>query len=112
VKKLTDDAECPPHIWHAHEINDLMNNKAGSCDLNDEDIVDDALELSDDEDSKKLLAQRLALALTKEAVKTEKPGRPIACCLPMDHLPTTASHSRQRNMSQDLLANLSDVSDL
>ena len=39
--KPTGDVECPPHIEHAHKIEDTMNNKAGSHDLDNEDIVDD-----------------------------------------------------------------------
>ncbi|KAG1903317.1 uncharacterized protein F5891DRAFT_923479, partial [Suillus fuscotomentosus] len=38
--KPTGDAECPPHIERAHEIDDHMNKKAGTQDLNDDEFAD------------------------------------------------------------------------
>ncbi|KAG1899162.1 uncharacterized protein F5891DRAFT_914838, partial [Suillus fuscotomentosus] len=38
--KPTGDAECPPYIECAHEINDCMNEKAGTWDLDDDEFAD------------------------------------------------------------------------
>ncbi|KAH7930087.1 hypothetical protein BV22DRAFT_1125242 [Leucogyrophana mollusca] len=38
--KPTGDAECPPHIDRAHQIEDWINEKAGARDLDDDDIID------------------------------------------------------------------------
>lgn len=38
--KPTGDAECPPHVERAHNIETLMNEKASTRDLDDSEIVD------------------------------------------------------------------------
>jgi hypothetical protein len=51
--KPTGDAEVPPHVECAHAINDLMNEKAGSHDLDDQDIIDadpEVIEVSESEE--------------------------------------------------------------
>jgi hypothetical protein len=71
TSKPTGDAECPPHVQRAHEIEKLMNEKAGSRDLDNGDIVDasDAIIVtSDDEDNKPVDTK----------VKVEKTQGPIA----------------------------------
>ncbi|EIW77799.1 hypothetical protein CONPUDRAFT_156983 [Coniophora puteana RWD-64-598 SS2] len=50
IRKPTGSAECPPHVEAAQEIEDLINEKAGTRDLNDDEIVDIA-DASDDENS-------------------------------------------------------------
>ncbi|KAG1789266.1 uncharacterized protein HD556DRAFT_1447115 [Suillus plorans] len=40
--KPTEDAECPPYI------DSLINEKAGTCDLNDKELADEVVEISDD----------------------------------------------------------------
>ncbi|KAK2461365.1 hypothetical protein APHAL10511_006589, partial [Amanita phalloides] len=40
TSKPTRDAECPPHVERAHEINELMNQKVGSRNLDNEEILD------------------------------------------------------------------------
>ena len=52
--KPTGDGECPSYIERAHEIEYLMNDKAGSRDLDDEEIVDtpeEAILVSSDDES-------------------------------------------------------------
>ncbi|KAJ3525542.1 hypothetical protein NM688_g8387 [Phlebia brevispora] len=51
--KPTGSGECPPNIERAHQIEDMINNKIGSRELDDEDIVDDVErtpQASDEED--------------------------------------------------------------
>jgi hypothetical protein len=101
TSKPTGDAECPPHVQRAHEIEKLMNEKAGSHDLDDVDIVDvsDAIIItSDDEDNKPVDIK----------VKVEKTRGPIAQRPPTDHVTT---RNTARNTSQNLLATISNVLD-
>lgn len=49
--KPTGDAECPPHIERAHQIDSNINERAGTRDLDDEDIADKVLVISDKEDN-------------------------------------------------------------
>ncbi|KAK2459528.1 hypothetical protein APHAL10511_008470, partial [Amanita phalloides] len=52
TSKPTGDAECPPHVECAHEINELMNQKVGSRDLDDEEILDnDTISIPSDEEN-------------------------------------------------------------
>ncbi|KAG2138461.1 hypothetical protein DEU56DRAFT_944770 [Suillus clintonianus] len=48
--KPTGDAECPPYIDRAHYIDTLINEKAGTRDLDDEELADEVVEISDDDD--------------------------------------------------------------
>ncbi|KAJ7092376.1 hypothetical protein B0H15DRAFT_777358 [Mycena belliarum] len=50
VKKPTGDAVCPPEIKRAHQIEELMNQRAGTRDLNDSDFDDDAKNASSDDE--------------------------------------------------------------
>lgn len=54
MTKPTGDAECPPYVDRAHYVESLINEKVGTRDLDDDDIVvNDAIDLcSDDESSK------------------------------------------------------------
>jgi hypothetical protein len=84
-----------------------MNEKAGSCDLDDDEIVDAELEVIELSDDEKLVNRKAA----KVVIKTEKSGtgpvarRPASDCIHVD-----STHSRARN-SHDLLANISQVLD-
>lgn len=49
--KPTGDAECPPHVERAHQIEWLMNEKAGTRDLDDSEIIDLAGDINDDDDA-------------------------------------------------------------
>jgi hypothetical protein len=51
--KPTGDAECPPHIDRAHYIDSLINEKAGTRDLDDEELADEVVEISDDDNDAK-----------------------------------------------------------
>ncbi|KAG2069823.1 hypothetical protein BDR04DRAFT_1156147 [Suillus decipiens] len=48
--KPTGNAECPPHIECAHEINFCMNEKAGTWDCNDNEFADEVINIGSDED--------------------------------------------------------------
>ena len=83
-----------------------MNEKAGSRDLDDVEIVDaeqpEVIEVSDCEEKK----------VISKIVKTEKSGiGPIARRPAADRIHTHSTRSRTRNNSQDLLTNISQVLD-
>lgn len=40
--KPTGSADCPPNVERAHQIDDLINEKLGTRELDDDDIADDA----------------------------------------------------------------------
>jgi hypothetical protein len=80
TSKPTGDRECPLHVEHAHQINELMNQKAGSCDLDDDEIVDyDVISIVDDLDENTLPPK-----VKKTAIKIEHGVQPVACHF-MDH---------------------------
>jgi hypothetical protein len=93
-------------------IDDLMNEKAGSRDLDDAEIVDaepEVIELSDCEEKP---VNRKAVNL--KVVKTEKSASgtgPVARRPAADRIHTDSTRSRARNDSQNLLANISKVLD-
>lgn len=66
IAKPTGDAEVPPHVERAHGIDNLMNKKAGSHDLDDKDIINantEVIELSEsgeekDMDDKKVVEKK------------------------------------------------------
>lgn len=101
TSKPTGDAECPPHVQRAHEIEKLMNEKAGSRDLDDGDIVDasDAIVITSDEEDDKHVDMK---------VKVEKTRGPIARRPPADRI---ATRNTARNTSHNLLATISNVLD-
>ena len=86
-----------------------MNEKAGSRDLDDDEIVDaepEVIELSDCDEE---LVDRKA---EKVVVKVEKSGTgPVARRPAADRIHAVSTCSRARNNSQDLLANISQVLD-
>ncbi|KAG2029932.1 hypothetical protein BDR03DRAFT_1096175 [Suillus americanus] len=51
MTKPMGDAECPPYIDRAHYIDTLINNKAGTRDLDDEELADEVVEISGDDDN-------------------------------------------------------------
>lgn len=85
-----------------------MNEKAGSRDLDDAEIIDaepDVIELSD-------CGEKPANKKAVKVVKTEKSGTgPVARRPTADRIHTESTRSRARNNSQDLLANISQVLD-
>ena len=89
-----------------------MNEKAGSRDLDDADIIDvdndgDAFILSDDEAVKKSESVPVSKAVS---VKSEKGVGPIARHPPANRV-ATRPKSNTQNASQELLANLSKALD-
>ncbi|EDR02255.1 uncharacterized protein LACBIDRAFT_332618 [Laccaria bicolor S238N-H82] len=87
--KPTGDAECPPHIERAHFIEDQINEKAGTRELDDVDIVDayeDPIEISH--------SIGYLLVMTKTKMKTF-------------HLELLLSHNL--NDAQDLLSTISSA---
>ena len=101
----------PPHIERAHAIDDLMNEKAGSRDLDDEDIVDadpEVIELSESEEKDMTSCKDDK----KVVVKVEKAQTgPLARHLGTDRISAASSCTRSRNNGQSLLANISQVLD-
>ena len=81
-----------------------MNEKAGSHDLDDNEIVDAELEVIEFSDSEEK-------PVNKKVVKTEKSGTtgPVARRPAADHIHADSTSSRTCNSSQDLLANISQV---
>ncbi|KAF8871901.1 hypothetical protein CPB84DRAFT_1753811 [Gymnopilus junonius] len=108
TSKPTGDAECPPHVLWAHEIDELMNEKAGSRDLDDEDIIDanDVIEVSDTEEKTK--EKKATKTATKKVhVKKEKEDGPVARRLPADCIQPCVPC----NSGQELLSNISSALD-
>jgi len=86
-----------------------MSEKAGLCDLDDDEIVDAKLEVIELSDCEEKLVNRKAV---KVVVKTKKSGTgPVARHPAADHIHADSMHSHARNNSQDLLANISQVLD-
>jgi hypothetical protein len=83
-----------------------MNEKAGSRDLDDAEIVDAELEVIELSDCEKLVNRKAV-----KVVKTEKSTGPVARRLPADRIHTDSTRSCARNNGQDLLANISQVLD-
>lgn len=82
--KPTDDAECPPYIKCSHEIEAAMNDKGGSQDLDNEDIVDsdDAIVISSSDE-----VDPPPCPKRKIFIKSEPSAAcPIACRPASDHL--------------------------
>ncbi|KAG2158680.1 uncharacterized protein EDB93DRAFT_1119747 [Suillus bovinus] len=81
--KPTGDAECPPHIECAHEIDFRMNEKAGTHDLDDDEFADEVINIGSDEDepqrartpkvSVKTEVRDPALSISHRSVSTPTP---------------------------------------
>ncbi|KAE9395859.1 hypothetical protein BT96DRAFT_942161 [Gymnopus androsaceus JB14] len=109
MTKPTGDAECPPHIEEAHEIKDLMNAKADSCDLDNEDILDEVIEVdSNDGGNESDIENVPPLPKKKLPAKKVQEG-PVARCMPSDRL-APSPYTRQ-NANQEILANISNALD-
>ncbi|KAF8205940.1 hypothetical protein K438DRAFT_1963721 [Mycena galopus ATCC 62051] len=55
LKKPTGEAECPPEVKRAHEIEDLINSKAGTREVDDDSELEDESDDSDDSDIPKVV---------------------------------------------------------
>ncbi|KAJ8483175.1 hypothetical protein ONZ45_g14690 [Pleurotus djamor] len=106
--KPTGDGECPSEIERAHEIDALMNEKADTRDLDDEDIVDsppDTIELSSDDDDKPAPKTSVKVkAESKEATSF------VARRTDSDRL-SIRPPPRQRTNNQALLSKLTEAID-
>jgi hypothetical protein len=109
------NAECPPHIERAHEIKDAMNEKGGSRDLNDEDIVDndnDAIVISsDDEKENDPPADCPVAHARKPAVKAEPGSLGPVAQRPLSDQLSVAPRRAACAVTQDFLTNISGVLD-
>jgi hypothetical protein len=82
MSKPTGDAECPPAVERAHEIEDLMNERIASRELDDDEIADFAededgadeeSEAGEDEDEEEVIEKPVTKKVKVRAVKTETP---------------------------------------
>lgn len=93
TSKPTGDAECPLHIERAHEIDNLMNEKVGTRDLDDSEIVNidednDHISISsDDDDAPAAPAKTVAKKVIKQEPGTISQG-PVARRIPSNSLST------------------------
>src|ERR1700710_928819 len=97
TRKPTRDAECPPHIERAHEINDLINEKAGTCDLDDDEFADEVIVIGSDDDEP-------AAATPRVSVKTETQGPMLAACQSIT--PASRPSRTSRTPGLDLLTSI------
>lgn len=99
----------PEYVYQAHEIEDAMNEKAGTRDLDDDDIADDVVEISsDDDDDDDAPPKPLPSAPKKTKKEPVDNTGPIARRAASDRI----SQPRQpRNMGANLLSTLSGALD-
>ena len=81
--------DCPPGVECAHQIEYLIKEKVGTCNLDDSEIVDadekgtddndDAIVISSDKDDAPKKPPRKKAATVKVEI-TALPLSPIACC--------------------------------
>ncbi|RXW19011.1 hypothetical protein EST38_g6850 [Candolleomyces aberdarensis] len=135
-KKPTGDAEVPFFVLRAWEIEDAMNKKAETQDLDDEDFVDAPIEISDNDDTDdsnnsdndapppKATSNKENMAQTKKKVKQEaaivtkgknlsmKDGSEFVLQrLANNRLTTTTTACSCVHASDTLLANLTNTLD-
>ncbi|KAG2063510.1 hypothetical protein BDR04DRAFT_1163624 [Suillus decipiens] len=95
--KLTGDAECPPHIERAHEINFHMNEKAGTQDLNDDEFADEVVNIGSDEEPQQARTPKVS-------IKTEIREPALSSCHSVS-TPTPRPHSSHTS-GLDLLTSI------
>ncbi|KAJ7575230.1 hypothetical protein C8J56DRAFT_1007765 [Mycena floridula] len=109
LSKPTGDGYCPPHIERAHIISDMMMDKAGSHDLDDDEIAnEEPIDVSSDSDSDGNKENRNPVK-KKSIVKTEPGLGPVARRPAADRLPTRSTGPRRSNPGQDLLSTISSA---
>ena len=101
--KPTGDAEMPDYVYEAHEIEDEINDKAGTRDLDDDDLVDEVIEVSSDNEIENVKP------VPKKTVVKKEPGKFVARRPTADRLPSRSS--RTPRLANDLLSNLSRTFD-
>lgn len=113
MDKPTGHADCPPYIDRAHAIEEAMNEKGGSRDLDDDKIVNDAISISsgdsDDDDDNPPSPKKKALVKSEPGTKAPI----IARCSTSDCLPSAPLHQHcaARGAGQEFLANISSALD-
>ncbi|KAG7441799.1 uncharacterized protein BT62DRAFT_1079753 [Guyanagaster necrorhizus] len=108
TSKPTGDAECPPHVERAHEIEYLINGKTGSRELEDEDIIDDAAtdDSSQGDDSE---VENLPPPTKLPATTQSHPAQgPVTRRPPSDRLSTNIPRQHRSN-PQDILQSISSI---
>lgn len=73
-KKPTGEGECPPEVKRAHEIEDLINTKAGTRELNDDSELKD----NDDDDTNDSDVPKVVEPVGS-AVTHHAPSPPLRC---------------------------------
>ncbi|KAJ7575235.1 hypothetical protein C8J56DRAFT_901428 [Mycena floridula] len=105
--KPTGDPDCPDWIDRAHEINNLINEKTGCRELNDDHIDDRVVVVvSSDENDENLAAQRAPVRRKKVSVKAEPRDGPVARRPASNRLPAPRA---RRHTGQDLLNNITSA---
>ncbi|KAF6752144.1 hypothetical protein DFP72DRAFT_465184 [Ephemerocybe angulata] len=106
TKKPTGDAEIPDHVLQAWEIEDAMNEKAGTRDIDDEDLVDNVIEVSDedsDDEKEPTPAPKKQTGIKAEAGAT----RAIARRAPTNTFTAGTTRGSRSRGADSLLSNLS-----
>src|SRR6267154_6263441 len=83
MTKPTGDAECPAYIDRTHYIDTLINEKAETRDLDDEELADEVLEISDDEHQD--LTEVVPVKAKACQVKLEVQGPRLGLLVPLAH---------------------------
>ena len=71
----------PDYVYEAHEIEDKINDKAGTRDLDDDDLVDEVIEVSSDNEIENVKP------VPKKTVVKKEPGK-FGCLLPYRRPPS------------------------
>lgn len=103
----------PEYVYQAHEIEEAMNEKAGTRDLDDDDIADEVAELSSDEDAPAIpLPATKPRASSKKAIVKAEPNDigPTARRTSSDRI-TQLPPRTSRTAGSTLLGHLSDALD-
>jgi hypothetical protein len=69
IDKPTGDTGCPAYMDHAHTIEEAMNEKGGSHDLDNDEMLDGAISISSDDNN-----NNDPPSPKKKAVMESKPG--------------------------------------
>ncbi|RXW18718.1 hypothetical protein EST38_g7134 [Candolleomyces aberdarensis] len=116
-KKPTGDAEVPQFVARAWMVEEAMNEKAGSRDLDDEEFAEDAISVSSDDEenhkeNKAPAESNSEVKAEQKGVKTEKDPSlgPVVRRPANDRLPQAPPRSRAR-ANEALLANLTNTLD-
>lgn len=102
----------PEYVYQAHEIEDAMNEKAGTRDLDDDDIADEVVDISSDDDDEDDEPPKPPPTSKKASVPVKKESNdnsgPVARRATSDRI---AQPRQSRNAGANLLATLSGALD-